>query len=633
MAEFALLTQARALDATGQTETALALCQAFLELEPDHQDAVHLAAVLACRSGRLEDGIALTVRALTLAPQHPDLWQLMGDAQQLTGQAAAAALSFRQALTHGQMRMPAAWIAVLWSKLGIALANTGEWDAALAAHDAAIHHAPHEAQAYFNRALAKDELGRSADAAADYAAAIGLDPGQAGFFLNYANVLLDLDRLDDAEQASAQAMALTPENPLAHMAHGLVMERLNRLEEARADHAYAISLDPGNADAWLNLGNVHYARGDFDKALAVFDHTVTLVPDRASAHSNRAMALLALRQPDQALAAHEQAVAAAPQDPTANFGLALCRLTLGQWREGWRGYEWRHAVPALRLPPLPDGLPRWNGGACDGRHLVVHLEQGFGDALQFVRFVPVLADRGATVTVMSPPALLRLLRQCLPPSIHILPTGAPLPAADDQVAAMSLPWLLDIPDPAHMPQPPYVTADPALTAGWHDRLGPDGHRLRVGLVWSGNPKHRRDASRSIDPAPLFQALSRPQFQLFSLQKAIRPDHAPILASCCDQVTDLAPLLDDFADTAAVLANLDVLVSVDTATLHLAGAMGLPALGLIAHDNDWRWMLDRGDSPWYPSLTLIRQPGFRRWDMVAVMDHLLSMAERKNGCPN
>jgi len=314
----------------------------------------------------------------------------------------------------------------------------------------------------------------------------------------------------------------------------------------------------------------------------------------------------------EAIREFEQAIAAEPKFAEAHWNLGLALLTLGELPRGWREYEWR-----LQCQPFGDdglnlaGVTPWRGEPLAGRTLLVRREQGAGDTAQFLRFLPGLCDRGARVLLHVRPEMAALARS-VDPRAELVDPAAPLPAPDYYVNLLSLPrWLevtLDV-----LPGPmPYLHADPARSEHWRSRLAGYPGR-RIGLVWGGNPKHKNDRNRSCPLAVFKPLLDLPGISWFSLQKG---DPARQLAELDRSgIIDLGSDLKDFADTAAVLDNLDLLITVDTSVAHVAGALGRPAWVMIPKAPDWRWLLDREDSPWYPSLRLFRQEGVSGWHGV------------------
>jgi tetratricopeptide (TPR) repeat protein len=460
----------------------------------------------------------------------------------------------------------------------------------------------------------------------------GLDPDQ---LFRRAN---ELQRSGDAAAAAAlfrQLLTLRPAVPEVHNNLGLALHDAGELAQAEAHYRQALALNPELAESWNNLGTALVSRDDREGAIPCFreairlrgDHllgyvnlgcalqhleqpeeavqlyrrALELKPDFLQALINLGTAYQDLLQPDQAIAAYREALRLEPECADAHWNLALSLLSLGDFENGWREYEWRFAGAAGSLVPGP----RWDGSPLEGRTVLLCCEQGLGDTLQFVRYAPLVAERGGRVLVRCQAASLKPLLARVPGVLAVYGPTDELPDYHCHAPLVSLPHIfatrLD-----HLPAPvPYLTADPERVAAWRDRMaGP--HRLKVGLVWRGGPLPRNRACPYAALAPL-AALSGVDF--FSLQLGEVPDNSLL------PVLDLAPGIRDFDDSAAIIANLDLVLSIDTACAHLAGGMGVPVWTLLPHSCDWRWLPASDSSPWYPSMRLFRQPAAGDWHSV------------------
>jgi tetratricopeptide (TPR) repeat protein len=412
--------------------------------------------------------------------------------------------------------------------------------------------------------------GRMADALASYQTALALEPASATAHNNLALGLKAVGRLDEAGAAARQALAVQPDFPEAHAALGAILADTGRLDAAEPALRHAIALRPGYAEAYDDLGTVLKEQGLAQDAVSAFREAVRLKPDFANAHNNLAMALLAE----------------------------------GAFAEGWREYEWRWRTPRLAPAARAYPQPQWRGEAGEGRALLLWAEQGFGDTIQFCRYAALAHDRGFRVVLEVQPPLARLLKDVQGVD-QLVAQGEPLPPFDLHCPLLSLPLALDtrletIPGSASC-----LVADASEAVRWAGRLG-DG--LKVGIAWSGNPNTTAHARRSLPPDQLARLIGAPGARFVSLQKDAEPPRGlPIL--------DLMDEAGDFAVTAALIANLDLVISVDTAVAHLAGAMGKPVWLLDRFDPDWRWLLGRRVSPWYPTMTIYRQPSPGDWGAV------------------
>ena len=462
---------------------------------------------------------------------------------------------------------------------GDALYRLGRLDEAVDSYGCAIALDAAPVHALFNRGITLQALGRPAEALADFDAVIALDPASADAQSNRALALQDLGRLEAALAGFDRAVALDPASAAAHSNRGVVLQDLGRA-------------------------------GD---AVAAFDAAIALRPDFAEAHANRGHALQDLLRTDEALGSYDRAIAVRPDFARAAWAKGLALMQLGQMTEGWALFERRAAEYAPNARRVFDH-PAWTGGeAIAGKTLFVHWEQGFGDTLQFCRFVPVAADRGARVVLSVQDPLVRLVRR-LDPRVTVI-GGAEQPAAFDlHCPLMSLPLALGLAEEAMPVAIPYLSPDPADLAAWRARLPARG-RPRIGLAWSGAPAQKNDRNRSMDLRRL-QPLLDVDADWICLQKDVRETDVAGLAAG-ERMQIVADDLRDFADTAALVASLDLVISVDTSVAHLAGALGRPVWVMLTYNPDWRWRLQRTDSPWYPSARLFRQPA--RGDWAAVVE--------------
>ncbi|QCO03910.1 tetratricopeptide repeat protein [Azospirillum argentinense] len=445
--------------------------------------------------------------------------------------------------------------------------------------------------------------GRLAEATQDYRVVLDVEPAQPD-----ALHLLGVAEAQRGAHAAAAALItrslrLRPDAAAPWANLGGALRVLGDAERADAALTRALALDPALADALTNLGSVRHTLADYPAALAWLERAERLRPGHPDTALNRGVVLRDARRFAESDACLDALLAARPDHADAHLARAVSRLVRGDLRAGWDEFEWR----PRRLP-----APPWTGEPLEGRRILLHAEQGFGDTIQFARYAPLVARAGGRVILDVHPLQFRLLRS-LGPEIQVLVRG-PAPAPHDlHCPLMSLPRAFGT-DLASIAAPPaYLFAEADEVARWGRRIAEvdtaAGFGPRVGLVWAGNPNHRNDRNRSIPVERLAPLLDTPGLRLFSLQtgdaKAVRPAALP----------DLTAGIRDFADSAAILANLDLVIAVDTATIHLAGALGIPAWLLLPYAPDWRWLLDRADSPWYPSLRLFRQPRPGDWDSV------------------
>jgi tetratricopeptide (TPR) repeat protein len=447
--------------------------------------------------------------------------------------------------------------------------------------------------------------------------AISLEPRNPSSYYNLAELYRRAGRLDEALGASQEALALEPESPRAFMSIGSTYAALGRHQEAMFHLQRAIAIAPNYALAHFNLGHVFDALGQFTKAIESKSEAARLDPSFPEAFCSRGITLYKMGCREEAQADWKRAIALNPSHADAHTNLAISELLRGNLAEGFSRYEWRwKAKDSQSRPKMPTP---WKGEDLSTKQLLVHAEQGFGDAIQFCRYLPLLRERCAKLSLSVQEPLRSLIAHSMP---WLDVCDGAHPPSDVQSTLLSLPHLfkttLDtIPAPApYMHAPADAISRLALIMG-------GGPELKVGLVWAGSPKHSMDKDRSIPFGALAPILAVKDVRFFSLQ--IGPTARDASAS----VTDLAPELTDFAQTAGAVANLDLVISVDTAVAHLAGAMGKPVWIMLPFVPDWRWLLEREDSPWYPTARLFRQKPLGQWGPVmrGIADALAMLAQK------
>lgn len=422
---------------------------------------------------------------------------------------------------------------------------------------------------------------------------------------------LQTGELDKAARLCHKVLAVQPDNTFAHNLRAILAHQAGNTTEAVARLEQAIRLNAGVPDFHFNLGVALQALERHADAAAVYRRALALAPQHLGALINLGKTLQKQCLPTEAIACYERALALKSDSPEAHWGLAYQRLLLGDFARGWKEYEHRWALPENRGHWREFAAPRWDGGDIAGRTVLLHAEQGIGDTLQFVRYAPLLARRGAHVIVLCQPPLKRLLMEM--DDIAVVADGEPLPEFDLHLPLMSLPRLFGTTLATIPADVPYLRADPVDVHAWNGKLGDKNH-FKIGLIWAGNRRHLNDRNRSCALETFAPLANVSDIRLYSLQKdeaAAEIRNAPTNMG----LVDLNDQLVDFADTAAVITCLDLVITVDTAVAHLAGALARPAWLLLPFAPDWRWMLAREDSPWYPSLRLFRQNQAGDWSGV------------------
>jgi Flp pilus assembly protein TadD len=459
----------------------------------------------------------------------------------------------------------------------------------------------------------------------DLAAAKSLEAAKQG------QVLFNLGRYAEALDCFNVFARLNPNIAPLYQTRGLCLQRLGRFEEAQADFERSIALNPGEAETHKNLGTLHARFGRMEQAFASFDRALALRPNFTAALNEKARALWSLHWLDEAFAAFRQSQALEPGNADTIWNLALLQMLTGDFERGWPGREARWKASSLGLADRGFTQPLWLGDRpLEGKTILLHADEALGDSIQFARYVPFVAALGAQVILEVKPAVQRLLA-AVPGVAHCIDrSSTPSLAFDLHCPLGSLPLafgtrLDTIPfAQGFLPAPPAARVkawQDRLEDRLQDRLGPRT-RFRVGLVWSGDPGHNNDHNRSISLRALAPLLDC-DVQFVSLQKGIRDRDRAFLGERED-IIDLTGQLTDFSETAGLVSCLDLVISVDTSVVHLAGALGAPVWTMLPFNPDWRWLLNRDDSPWYQSMRLFRQP--KRDDWASVVDNVRSELE-------
>jgi Flp pilus assembly protein TadD len=480
-------------------------------------------------------------------------------------------------------------------------------------------------------AVERHQTGKLAEAEALYRKALKLSPNEAEIHYNRGVALLQMGQAREATASWRRALARRPDYLKALANLGSALGELDQVPEAARILAAAVVCGPDQAEPYNNLAIILRASGRWDDALAVCKRALAVRPDYADAHNSAGIIFYEMGRLTESVASYRLALRDTPQFAKAHFNLGMALLARGELAEGWREHEWRWQGGARHLKPRGFAQPPWRGERLDGRTLLLHAEQGFGDTLQFARFAPVAAGLGARVILEVQPALARLCRT-LAGVTEVIPAGEDLPYFDRHLPLMSVPNVLGTTFDSLPAATPYLHADPAEVERWRRRLA-DLPGCKVGLVWSGDPRTHDlranliDRRRSIGLAALAPLLALPGISYVSLQmggaKAQMRDIAPRL-----RPRDVTDAIGDFGDSAAAMSELDLVITVDTAAAHLAGALGRPVWILSRFDACWRWLRNRDDSPWYPSARLFRQRTPGDWG-----DVVSRVAEALAGAPS
>lgn len=577
----------------GRVSSAKLALEEMLELQPQCLDALNLLGVIAARSNDPMNALALFDRAI--------------------------------ALDHR--------IAGPFTNKGLLLCELGRLPAALACFDRAIAIKSDDALARFNRANLLQRMGRVIDALQDYEQAIAIKRDFAQAYYNRGILLSQLGRRDEARASYESAVRSKPDYAEAFFNLGNLSLETGEHAAALENFDRAIACRSNFAEAFLNRGDVLQKLGLPDLALQSYDRAISIRPQYAKAYYNRGNLFKALNRRDDAISSYDRCLAIDPVHADAHFNKALVHLAHGEFEAGWIGHEWRWKnsdAPAAHQVRHFD-RPLWLGReSLEGKTILLHHEQGLGDSIQFSRYAKLVAERGANVILLVPAALARLFGS-LEGVARLLVHTDPCPEFDYHCPLMSLPLALNT-RPADIPRSPhYLDAEPGLVQEWRTRLR-ETARPRIGLAWYGSRQHAGDRQRSISLNELIRHLPV-ELDYFSLQKEIREEDASFLRTRPARASGPYPAITafpgelDFANAAALIACLDLVISVDTSIAHLSAALGRKTWVLLSFHPDWRWMLGRRDSPWYPSATLYRQRKENDWSTVfaSLSEDLVSLA--------
>lgn len=682
-----------ACHAAGRLLRAAQFYQQALRDDPRDADALVLLGLVARQSRRYEEAIRLTEAAVELRPghtgfrlslaqaclaagktsaaenwcrevveSHPELtaaWCCLGDVEAALGYEESAKAAWEMALAlGGRSARPE-------RSLGLLLCRRGEFGKAAEVFRAAAAKASRDPILPYLMGAALAAGGRKNEAKVAYREALRLRPRFPEALLNLGNLYYDEGEWAQAVACCREALRVRPDYARAWCNLGNALQMLGALREATACYERSLALDPKTVAAQHNLGNAWMSRRDarkaekcFRSALAMdemraehhnslgnalyqqrieeeaeqcYRRALKLKPDYALAHTNLANVLMQRGRRGEMLSHYERAVELDPESAGSHYNLGLAYLREGRCEQGWREHEWRWDFRELRLEKRKLSARPWKGQALHGDTILLHAEQGLGDTLQFVRYAPLVAERGGVVVLEVQPALARLLRG-LPGVRRVMARGEALPEFAWECPLMSLPLAFGTTSATIPREIPYVRAHAEEVAAARQRW--QGGGLRVGIAWAGNPRHRRDRERSMPLRELGPLAEVPDISWFSLQKgaAVRQ---------MGQAGSVLPLEDassgsrDLAETAALVATLDLVISVDTAIAHLAGAMGMPVWVVLPQLADWRWMDEREDSPWYPTARLYRQQVRGEWSrpVLQMVEELQRLVRARIGFRN
>jgi tetratricopeptide (TPR) repeat protein len=590
-------------------------CAQALAADPQHAEALHLLGLIHAQNNQIDLAIEFIAQAIRCHQANPDYFSSLGTLLARRDRLDEAFRSYDLAL-----KLKPDFVEI-WIALGDLLQRQQGFHQALLAYEHALTLDAGNVEAAEKSARLLRTQQRFEEAATAHGRWAALDPGNYDAHNDLGGLLIGLGRYEEAAAAFTAAAKINSDAPAAFNNLGIALTHLKRFNEAALALDRAVALSPGLAEPHNARANALRLLNRLGEALGDYDRAIALKPDYAEAYGNRGACLDDLARPDEALSSYRQALALQPEHGDTHWNLAVNRLRAGDFKTGFIEAEWRWKSSSLRLPRRAFDKPLWLGAEpIDGKTLLLHNEQGLGDAIQFCRYIPLLAQRGARVILEIDRPLKELLEGVAGVS-YCLAKGEALPDFDFHCPLSSLPLsfatTLD-----NIPSATRYLSVPGTAKDWSAFIGMSA-APRIGLVWSGNPNHANDHNRSIALLALSR-LFEVEARFISLQKNARASDQEILRGRSN-VLDAGPELESFADTAALVAQLDLVISVDTSVAHLAGSLGRPVWILLPYVADWRWLTGRTDSPWYPSARLFRQSESRRWEPV--MDELGDALQR------
>ena len=576
-------------------------------------------------AGRLEQAEEQYQQVLHDEPENPVVLHLLGTLAYQRGQYDTAVDFLGQAIACNP------YIAQFHNTLGVALEALGKPQEAIKACQQAVLLQPGYTEAYNNLAISFQNQGKYSQAIEHYKHAIQLEPDCAEIYYNLANVLQSQHKDSEAAENYRQAIKLNPDYAQAYNNLAITLKEQGQFDEAIENYAQAIRLEPDNARFHSNLASILQYQGRLAEAVANCEHAVRLKPDCAEVYYNLASAQRDQGRCDEAIENNNRTIQLKQDYAQAHWNQAIAYLLNGNFPEGWKEFEWRRKTDwHTSAYPHRHQKPRWNGASFLDKRLLVHCEQGLGDCLQFARYLPMVKSLGGMVIFEAWRPLHGLLKEFneIDELVELSFEKKTEAEFDLYTSVMDLPGIFGTTEEMIPASVPYLHADPVKAQYWREKL--DGPDFKVGIVWAGSSRHPNDRNRSCrleDFAPLRQIKG---VRLYGLQKGKSACQVDELAGQFE-MENLAEHFADFTDAAAAIENLDLIISVDTAALHLAGAMGKPVWALLAFAPDWRWMLERTDSPWYPTMRLFRQRKWGDWESVfrACANQLQVLVSREN----
>lgn len=595
------------LHQAGNLEEAATLYHKVLEIQPEHVDANFLLGTLNLQQGSLDTATTFLKKTITLKPDDAMAYNNLAIALQDQRKLDEAKESYCKAIS----------LVPDYAEAHYNLANVfkeqGRLDEAIKSYRQAITLIPDYAEALSNLGNVLQEQGKLDEAIASFRQSTEVKPDYIEAYCNLGNALKEQDKLDEAVTIYNRAIAINPQYADIHYNLGNALSEQNRPDEAIVSYSRAIELKPDYAEAYCNLGNVYQEQDKLDEAVEKYRQAIEFKPDYVIAHNNLGTILQGLGKFDEAITSYDKAIEIKQDYAEAHMNRSLIHLLIEKFQQGWSEYEWRLRTKTHSLRDF--NQPKWDGSPLDGKSILVHSEQGLGDNIQFVRYLPMVKAKGGHVIFECRKDLFHLLKNCsgFDEIIEQTPHSIPSVQFDLQVPLLSLPGIFDTKLDTIPSDTPYIPVDSNFVTQWSSRLD-HNDTYKVGIVWAGSPTNKLGRNRSCSLSDFAPLAEIPDITFYSLQKgpaALEANNPPKGM----KIINLGNELNDFTDTAAAIENLDLVISVDTAIVHLAGAIGKPIWALLHLVPTWRWLLQGDDTPWYPGMRLFRKTQLNDWTGV------------------
>jgi tetratricopeptide (TPR) repeat protein len=581
------------------------ICKDLLSNQPENYDALHLLGIIHYQLGSYSSAIEYLKKALQFDPGNNFVYFNLGNVFRDKLRLDEAIACYRKAIEIDTNFDDA------YYNLGITLEDTGNFDEALSAYKNALHINPQNADVSNNIGTILQKKEEFDEAILYFKKALQINSQYFLAYHNLGNTFQKKNQPDEAIIYYQKALQLNPKSSDTYFNLGTAFTEKGQYDKAIDNFQKALQLNPKNSEAYYNLGITLTEKGKYEEAIASYKNALQMNPNNAKVCNNLGITYMGKGHVDEAISCYRKSIQIDSGDAEAHWNLSLALLLSGNFKEGWKEYEWRLKVKEFHQRIFSQ--PLWDGSEILGRTILLYSEQGFGDTLQFIRYAPLIAQRGVKVIVECQKELYSLV-QTVDGVEQVIVRGAPLPDFEVRCPLLSLPFILGTTLENIPSSIPYIKIEKLLKDKWLIKIQNDDSKVKIGLVWSGNPIDREDRNRSF-ALEVFSTLSQfENINVYSLQfgeAAKQTKNPPKGLKIMDYTNDIC----DFSDTAALIDNLDLVISVDTAVAHLAGALGKPVWTLLPFAPDWRWLLNREDSPWYPTMRLFRQSKHGDWKSV------------------